>query len=69
MKNWVDYYFEVTDEDSPWYGEEFLVEVEDTPNSLDEAWAIARENFPNEKMKCWDKYSVEEAEIMGLDTY
>lgn len=66
---WIDYLFEVVGEDSDYCGEEFLVEVEGGVDSVKTAWSIAKENFPNETMKCYGPFSVEEAEIMGLDTY
>lgn len=60
-----DYLFEIVGEDSYGCGEEFFVECDTEA----EAWQIAEANFPNEELRCWGKYSIEDAEIMGLDTY
>lgn len=47
-------------------GEEFFVECD----SLAEAWVIVRENFGEDAdVEYITDYSVEEAEILGLDTY
>ena len=48
-------------------GEEFLVEVHDTPTAKDEAIKIAKENFQIPKLIC--QMTDEEAEWLGLDTY
>lgn len=48
-------------------GEEFLVEVHDTPDAQTEAEAIAAENFQMPKLIT--QMSDEEAEWLGLDTY
>lgn len=66
---YINYLFEVVDEDSEFCGEEFLVEVQSGIDSFNQARAIAEENFPNTKLKAYGPYSVEEAEAMGLDTY
>lgn len=60
-----DYLFECVGEDSELCGEQFLVECD----SLEEACAIADSNFPNEDLHYYGKFSPEEAEILGLDTY
>lgn len=60
-----DYLFEIVGKDSDCCGEEFFVECYNET----EAWQIAEENFPNEELRCWGKYSIEEAEMMGFDTY
>ena len=60
-----DYLFEIVDEDSDACGEQFFVECK----SLRRAWEIADENFPDVALRCLGHYSVEEAEIIGLDTY
>lgn len=60
-----DYLFEIVSEDSDCCGEEFFVECDTEA----EAWQIAEANFPNEELRYWGKYSIEEAEMMGLDTY
>lgn len=47
-------------------GEEFFVECD----SLAEAWAIVRENFGDDAdVEYEGRFTVEEAEILGLDTY
>ena len=48
-------------------GEQFFVECE----SLDEAWEIARDNWGEETddLEYLGEYSVEEAEILGYDTF
>ena len=56
-----DFLFE--DNDS---GEQFFVETW----SLNEAWRIALENFGEDAdIDFIDEYTVEEAEILGYDTY
>ena len=60
-----DYLFEIIDEDSDACGEQFFVEC----GSLREARKIVHENFPDVTLKFCGLCSVEEAEIMGLDTY
>lgn len=67
---YVDYWFEVVDEESDLCGEEFFVEVRtDEIDTLAVAWDIARENFPNERLKCYGRISEEQAEMLGYDTY
>lgn len=48
-------------------GEQFFVECE----SLDEAWEIALDNWGEETddLEYLGEYSVEEADILGYDTY
>ena len=60
-----DFLFEVIGEDSDLCGEQFFVEC----NTLASAREIAQENFPDEELSYCGKYFVEEAEILGLDTY
>ena len=60
-----DYLFEIIDEDSDYCGEQFFVECE----SLADAWEIANGNFPDVTLEYYGPYSVEEAEMLGLDTY
>lgn len=62
MKEYIDFLFEDTET-----SEEFLVEVENTPNARREAIEIAKEVFENPILI--RRVSVEEAERMGLDTY
>lgn len=71
MAKYVDYWFEVVDEDSDLCGEEFLVEVdrEYEPDPLAVAEEIAAENFPDVKLTCHGALSPFQAEMMGLDTY
>lgn len=59
-----NYLFAVTDENSEYEGEEFFVQCD----SYEEAWEIARGVF-EAVMICYGKYSDEEAEWMGFDTY
>lgn len=78
-KKWMNWWFEVVGEDSDLYGEEFFVavEVNEEPVIFDEEYTlakkkavkIAKDNFPNEKLKCYGWVSDETAEEMGLDTY
>lgn len=60
-----DFLFEVIGEDSDLCGEQFFVEC-DTKR---EAYQIAADNFPDEELRYCGKYSVEQAEILGYDTY
>jgi hypothetical protein len=47
-------------------GEEFFVECD----TLEEAWGILDENFGDvSTIEYEDRYTVEEAEWLGLDTY
>ena len=48
-------------------GEQFFVECE----GLDEAWEIARDNWgeKTDDLEYLGEYSVEEAEILGYDTF
>ena len=61
----IDYLFEVIDEDSELCGERFFVECEE----IYDAWIVAQENFPNEKLELIGAYYPEDAEILGYDTY
>lgn len=70
MKKTLTFWFEVIGEYSDLCGEEFFVEVnanEENPRAI--ASNIAAENFPNEKLKCHGRVTLEMAEMMGLDTY
>ena len=59
----MDYDFLFRDEET---GEEFFVECA----TKDEAWAIVEDNFGStENFRYCGRYSVEEAEMWGLDTY
>ena len=69
MEQWVDYWFVVITDGGDLEGEEFLVEVRNDIDAHDMAWDIACENFPNEDLRCYGRISVEEAEMLGLDTY
>ena len=60
-----DYLFEVVDENSEFFGETFFVEC----NNLHTAWEIATDTFCGEELDYLGKYSRDEAEMMGLDTY
>ncbi len=46
-------------------GERFFVKC----NNLCEAWEIADENFPTDPLRCWSRYSIEDAEMTGLNIY
>jgi len=60
-----DYLFTVITEDGDLYGEEFFVECD----TFEDACGIAMDNFPDEELRYLGKFSPEEAEMMGLDTY
>ena len=65
-----DFLFEVVSEYSELCGEQFFVEC----NTVAEAWQTVAEIFGidiiiNEEIKCVGKYTPEEAEILGYDTY
>ena len=65
-----DFMFEVVGEYSDLCGEQFFVECD----TVAEAWQTVAENFGadmivNEEIKCVGKYTPEEAEWLGLDTY
>lgn len=64
------WWFAINDENSDMCGEEFLVEV-NVPMDRAKACAvkIAKKNFPHEKLKCYGRVGLAEAEMMGLDTY
>lgn len=61
MWNWL---FEVDDEDSNLWGEQFFVQCD----TFKEALHIAK-NYFDVSLVCYGKYNDEEAEWMGLDTY
>lgn len=64
------WHFEVCDEDSEFFGEQFFVEVEETlDKAKKKAIEIAKENFPNEELQCWGRVSRTTAEMAGYDTY
>lgn len=46
-------------------GEEFFVECA----TKEEAWGIATENFGEGNLRYRGRFTVEEAEVWGLDTY
>ena len=65
-----DYLFEIVDEDSELCGEQFFVECD----SWEEAWQVVIDNFGKDamlyhKIEGIGEYSLEEAEILGYDTY
>lgn len=66
---WVDFLFEIVDENSDFYGEQFFVEVKESAESKKEARKIAKENFPKSRFRITGPYSSEYAEMVGLDTY
>lgn len=60
-----NYLFEIISEWSENYGEQFFIQC-DTREKADE---ILSQYFQGEKVKYLGKYTDEEAEIMGYDTY
>ena len=60
----IDYLFEIVDEDSELCGERFFVEREE----IYDAWIVAQENFPDEKLELIGAYYPEDAEILGYET-
>lgn len=60
-----DYLFEVVGEESDLCGEQFFVECD----TIKEAWDIAIDNFGDEELHYIGKYTPEEAEWLGYDTY
>lgn len=59
------YWFEIVGEDSILCGEQFFVEAD----SLENAFDIVGEYFPDEEVECYGDVDEYEAEIMGFDTY
>lgn len=66
---YIDYLFEIVDEDSDLCGERFFVEVLNDETAKDMAWDIAIQNFPYEKLECIGTHSPYEADAVGYDTY
>lgn len=65
MNELYDFLFEFTEE-SECEGEQFLVEC----GTLDEAWEILREyDFEDGEVRYLYPMTVEEGEMLGLDTY
>lgn len=64
------WWYEFTDENSPYCGEEILVEVK-SPVGEGRSYARAKveELFPNEIVRCYGPVNPLEAEVLGLDTY
>lgn len=62
---WSNYLFVVSTKDSELEGEEFFVYSDSLANARNDAETY----FPNEVLTYLGKYSDEEAEWMGLDTY
>lgn len=62
---WSNYLFVVATAGSELEGEEFFVHSDSLINARNDAKIY----FPNEVLTCLGKYSDEEAEWMGLDTY
>ena len=60
-----DFMFEVVGEYSELCGEQFFVECDTKAEALE----IAADNFPDEELHYCGRYSPEEAECLGLDTY
>lgn len=57
------YLFEITGGKNK--GERFFVKC----NNLREAWENVDEIFPTDPLRCWGRYSIEDAEMTGLDIY
>ena len=66
---YIDYLFEVIDEESELCGEVFFVEVLNNEDALEMAWDIACENFPDVELECIGIYTPSMAEVLGYDTY
>ena len=63
---YTDYLFEITDEDSDYCGEQFFVECK----KGEDPWIVVQMNFcTTEGIELIGKYTPEEAEILGYDTY
>lgn len=60
----IDYLFEIVDEDSELCGERFFVEREE----IYDAWIVAQENFPDEKLELIGAYYTEDGKILGYET-
>ena len=60
-----NYLFEVVSEYSEAYGEQFFVQSD----TYQEAEEVLTQYFWGDEVKYLGRYSDEEAEIMGLDTY
>lgn len=65
MEKFRNYLFEIVTEDSELEGYQFLVQE----TSQENAWKIARENFPDERLGYYGKMTDFEAEMWGLDTF
>ena len=61
------YWFEIVDENSNAYGEEFFTEME--TDDRDAHIAYAQTIFPDTKIHCWGRAGQFEIETMGFDTY
>lgn len=64
---WSTYWFEITDLDSEFCGEEFLTELEDA--TKEDHVAYARSIFPDVEIMCHGDVTEDEAIMLGLDTY
>lgn len=65
MEKFRNYLFEIVTEDSELEGYQFLVQETNQEN----AWKVARENFPEERLTYYGKMTDTEAEMWGLDTF
>ncbi len=64
---WTTYWWEVTDENSDIYGEEFFTELKD--GTRKDHLKYVQDLFPNTKVQCYGEVTEDEAEMMGFDTY
>lgn len=64
---WTTYWWIVDDENSDICGEEFFTELKDADRARHTAYV--RNLFPHDHVKCLGRVTMEEAEMMGLDTY
>jgi len=60
-----DFLFGIVGEDSENCGEQFFVECD----TLEDAWLVVQDNFPDEEIEYICEYHPAVAEMIGLDTY
>ena len=66
---YIDFLFEITGEDSDLCGERFFVEVKNDSAAFKHAIEIMTENFPYEDWSYLGRYTPDEAECFGYDTF
>lgn len=59
------YLFEIIDSNNKGERERFFVQCD----NLREAWENVDEIFPTDPLRCWGRYSIEDAKMTGLDIY